>query len=232
MAVPVARQAVILPGLAVVAAATDVVSYLGLGHVFTANMTGNTALLGIGIATGDTDAALRSACALGAFVVGAVAGGLVPSGRRILASCLAVELVPLLALYVWWGAAGEPAHGAPRYGYIALAGVAMGLQSGAVTRLGVSGVTTVFITGTITSIVVDLSVRTHGKRLPKQNPLGHVLQALVIAFFLVGALAAGFTFKHEGAAAVLIPLVVLAVLVVAAFVLPPGSDRSAADADA
>ncbi|GAA2139189.1 YoaK family protein [Actinomadura napierensis] len=221
MAFPAARQAVILPGLAVVAAAVDVVSYLGLGHVFTANMTGNTALLGIGIATGKTAAALRSACALGAFVAGAVAGGLFPSGRRLLASCLALELLPLAAWYLWWEAHGGPAHGAPRYGYIALAGVAMGLQGAAVTRLGVSGVTTVFITGTIMSFTVGLSTRLHGDRLPNQSRLGHVLQALVIVFFLLGALAAAFVFKHEGARAVLIPLAVLAVLVPAASVLPP-----------
>lgn len=39
-----------VPALAVVAAATDALSYLGLGKVFPANMTGNTVLLGIGIA--------------------------------------------------------------------------------------------------------------------------------------------------------------------------------------
>ncbi|HEU5025050.1 MAG TPA: YoaK family protein [Spirillospora sp.] len=204
-----------------VAAATDVVSYLGLGHVFTANMTGNTALLGIGIATGATGAALRSLCALGAFVLGAFAGGLLPSGRRLLASCLAVELVPLAAWYIWWDTLGGPAHGAPRFGYIALAGAAMGLQAGAVTRLGVSGVTTVFITGTMTSLVVDLSTRLHGDRLPNQSRIGHFLQALVLAFFLAGAVATGFAFKEEGSAAVLIPLFVLAAVVPAAYVLPP-----------
>ncbi|GAA0264351.1 hypothetical protein GCM10009527_070470 [Actinomadura nitritigenes] len=227
MAFPTPRRAVILPGLAVVAAATDVVSYLGLGHVFTGNMTGNTALLGIGIATGRAGAALRSLCALGAFVLGASASGLLPSGRRLLASCLAIELVPLAAWFVWWETLGGPAHGAPRLGFIALAGVAMGLQAGAVTRLGVSGVTTVFITGTMTSLVVDLSSRLHGARLRRQSRLGHVLQALVLAFFLAGAVAAGFTSKGAGPGAVLIPLAMLAVVVPAAYILPP-EDESAA----
>lgn len=54
-----------VPALAVVAAATDALSYLGLGKVFPANMTGNTVLLGIGIAEGDWGAALHSVCALG-----------------------------------------------------------------------------------------------------------------------------------------------------------------------
>ncbi|MBO2459964.1 YoaK family protein [Actinomadura violacea] len=207
-----------------VAAATDVVSYLGLGHVFTANMTGNTALLGIGIATGKSGAALRSLCALGGFVLGAFAGGLFPSGRRLLAFCLAAELVPLAAWFAWWETVGGPALGAPRFGYIALAGVAMGLQAAGVTRLGVSGVTTVFITGTMMSFIVGLSTRLHGDRLPNQSRIGHFLQALVVAFFLVGAIAAGFTFKYHGAAAVLIPLIVLAVVVPAAYVLPPVDD--------
>jgi NAD-dependent dihydropyrimidine dehydrogenase PreA subunit len=74
----------------------------------------------------------------------AYAFGFIDQAAR-LASCLAAEMVPLAAWFGWWQAMGEPAHGLPRYGYIALAGLAMGLQSGAVTRLGVPGVTTVFI---------------------------------------------------------------------------------------
>ena len=57
--------------LTVVSACMDAISYLGLGHVFPANMTGNTVLLGIGLATGDHTGALRSATALVAFLVGA-----------------------------------------------------------------------------------------------------------------------------------------------------------------
>lgn len=40
----------VLLALTVTTGMVDAVSYLGLGHVFTANMTGNVVLLGFGIA--------------------------------------------------------------------------------------------------------------------------------------------------------------------------------------
>jgi len=40
---------VLLLLLACVAGSVDAVSYVGLGHVFTANMTGNTVLLGLAL---------------------------------------------------------------------------------------------------------------------------------------------------------------------------------------
>ena len=39
--------------LTLVAASVDAISYLGLGHVFTAMMTGNTVLLGLALAQGE-----------------------------------------------------------------------------------------------------------------------------------------------------------------------------------
>ncbi|MEU5992393.1 YoaK family protein [Spirillospora sp. NPDC047418] len=217
----VAGRATILPVLALASASTDVISYLGLGHVFTANMTGNTALLGIGIASAQTGAVLRSVCALGGFVLGAAASQVFAGHRRALASCLAAETLPLAAWFVWWQAGGDPAHGLPRYGYIVLAGIAMGLQSGAVTRLGVRGVTTVFITGTLTSLTVGLTGRLRGGPPPRQDPPDHVLQGLVVVFFLAGALAGGYAFRHWGGTAAVVPLGIVAVVMAAAFVRPP-----------
>lgn len=216
-----ARRATILPVLALASASTDVVSYLGLGHVFTANMTGNTALLGIGVASAKAGAVLRSVCALAGFVSGAAASQLFTRRRRALASCLAAETLPLAAWFGWWQAVGGPAHGSARYGYIALAGVAMGLQSGAVTRLGVPGVTTVFITGTITALTVGLTGRLRGRPLPQQKPPNHVLQGLIVVFFLAGALAGGYAFHYWGGTAAVVPLGIVAVAAAAAFARPP-----------
>jgi len=53
----------------------DAVSYIGLGHIFTANMTGNIVLLGFAFAGVPGLSALRSLTALAAFLVGAVIGG-------------------------------------------------------------------------------------------------------------------------------------------------------------
>src|SRR5271165_4420033 len=53
----------------------DAVSYLGLGRVFTANMTGNIVLLGFGVAGSGGLPVLAPIVSLAAFLVGAAAGG-------------------------------------------------------------------------------------------------------------------------------------------------------------
>src|SRR3989441_10294697 len=68
-----------LPGaLLVLTAATgliDAVSYLALGHVFTANMTGNVVFLGFAAAGAAGLSVTRSGTAVAAFLLGAVIGG-------------------------------------------------------------------------------------------------------------------------------------------------------------
>ena len=54
----------------------DAVSFLGLGQVFTANMTGNTVFLGFALASAEGLSVERSLVALAAFAAGALAGGL------------------------------------------------------------------------------------------------------------------------------------------------------------
>jgi uncharacterized membrane protein YoaK (UPF0700 family) len=74
-----ARQERILPQLlylfTAVTGLVDAVSYIGLGHIFTANMTGNIVLLGFAFAGVPGLSVLRSLTALAAFLVGAVIGG-------------------------------------------------------------------------------------------------------------------------------------------------------------
>src|SRR5580693_3723878 len=70
--------------LLVMTAATgivDAVSYLGLGHVFTANMTGNIVLMGFRLGGASGISLSRSVIALFCFMLGAVAGGRM--GRRL-----------------------------------------------------------------------------------------------------------------------------------------------------
>src|SRR5881397_3790090 len=60
----------------------DAVSYLGLGRVFTANMTGNVVLLGFGIAGSGGLPVLAPIISLVAFLLGAVVGGIL--SKRLL----------------------------------------------------------------------------------------------------------------------------------------------------
>src|SRR6266852_3198094 len=61
--------------LTIISGLVDAVSYLGLGHVFTANMTGNVVLLGFAAAGASGFSAPACLTSLGAFLLGAAAAG-------------------------------------------------------------------------------------------------------------------------------------------------------------
>ncbi len=58
----------------------DAVSYLGLGHVFTANMTGNVVLVGFGIARAGGLPVVAPIVSMAAFVLGTMSNGARPRG--------------------------------------------------------------------------------------------------------------------------------------------------------
>lgn len=72
-----------LLALTVVSGIIDAVSYLALGHVFTANMTGNVVVLGFAAAGAQGFFWARVLASLGAFLAGSAAGGW--AGRRFAA---------------------------------------------------------------------------------------------------------------------------------------------------
>jgi hypothetical protein len=65
----------ILLGMTATTGIVDAVSLLALGHVFTANMTGNVVFLGFALAGAPGFSIPRSSMALMAFLLGAAAGG-------------------------------------------------------------------------------------------------------------------------------------------------------------
>src|ERR1022692_4313140 len=81
--------------LTLVSGLVDAVSYLGLGRVFTANMTGNVVVLGFAAAGAPGFSAPASLTSLGAFLVGAVVAGRaarrITSRDRLLIIALATE---------------------------------------------------------------------------------------------------------------------------------------------
>src|SRR5437868_6629972 len=68
-------------GLTLVTGLIDALSFLGLGHVFTANMTGNVVFVGFALGGATDVSVLRSLAALGAFASGGGVGGMVTSRR-------------------------------------------------------------------------------------------------------------------------------------------------------
>src|SRR3982074_3569684 len=65
----------LLLALTMVTGIVDAVSYLKLGHVFVANMTGNVVFLGFAIADPQSFSIPASLTAIGAFLAGAPPGG-------------------------------------------------------------------------------------------------------------------------------------------------------------
>lgn len=154
-----------LIGMAGIGGYADAVSYLGLGHVFTAAMTGNTVLLALAVGEQDWSAAGRAAVALLGFVGGVAAGQLLV-GRfatrtnwpRAVSIGLLVELVLLLVLAAGWYLSSSETGWRVTHPLIAVSALAMGVQSATARTLGVAAVATTYVTGTLTALtcgVVD-----------------------------------------------------------------------------
>ena len=153
------RLVAVLLGLTVVSGLIDAVSYLGLEHVFTANMTGNVVVLGFAAAGAPGFSVPHTLTSLGSFVVGAMAGGRVAvrlggGSRRTWARLtLAAEAVLLgISAVVAFAAPGATATA---YTLIAVTAFAMGLRNATVRKLGVPDLTTTVLTMTLTGLAAD-----------------------------------------------------------------------------
>lgn len=153
--------------LTMVTGIVDAVSFLALGHVFTANMTGNIAFLGFGIAGVASVSATRSAAALAAFFAGAVAGGRMAAtmgGAEQRKTWIGLAFLFEALLLAAAGACGFGPAGAIEgqaialYAVIVLTAAAMGLRSATVRKLGVSDLTTTVLTLTIAGLAADSSL--------------------------------------------------------------------------
>jgi uncharacterized membrane protein YoaK (UPF0700 family) len=189
----------LLLALTVVTGVVDAVSYLALGHVFVANMTGNVVFLGFALAGAEGLSALASVVAMTAFLAGALAGGRVAARcaahrGKVLAIAVAAQTVLAAAAALAAALFDGDRVGSPlRYTLIVLLGLAMGLQNAVVRRLGVPDLTTTVLTLTLTGLAAD-STPAGG---PAPRPGRRILS--VLAMFL-GALAGPLLLRHTGLA--------------------------------
>jgi uncharacterized membrane protein YoaK (UPF0700 family) len=150
----------LLVALTVVTGLVDAFSYLVLGHVFVANMTGNVVFLAFALTGAKGFSIAASLAALVAFFVGALCSGRLvarvgPRRGRMLAvsttfqaSLVAVALVVGLSVT-------DLGTGASRYVLIGLMGLAMGMQNGTARKLAVPDLTTTVLTQTIVGAAFD-----------------------------------------------------------------------------
>ena len=234
LALPQGRNAMVLV-LTWAASGVDAISYLGLGHVFTANMTGNTVLLGLAIGQGQGLAALRSIIALVGFAVGAALGAvIVEKGTHpvdwpaTVTRAMWMEGIILAVFGVTWHSGVR--NGAILYALITLSALAMGIQSAAIRHLKVPGVATTYITGTLTSMVAEFTTRLYRWRLSPlaadptgqsaaldvpQAPRHHGgrLQALVVLVYILAAVVSAFLQSRHSRLVTLSPLVAVGLVV-------------------
>jgi uncharacterized membrane protein YoaK (UPF0700 family) len=194
-----ARQERILPQLlylfTAVTGLVDAVSYIGLGHIFTANMTGNIVLLGFAFAGVPGLSALRSLTALAAFLVGAVIGGrlattLAPlSSNRWRMTAFGCEAVLLLGSTLA-SIVSVPSDSTRLYAVIVLTGLAMGLRNATVRKIAQPDLTTTVLTLTITGLAADSSFA--GGSNPRWQR-----RAISILLMFAGAFVGALLLRHS-----------------------------------
>jgi len=152
--------------LSVTTGLVDAISVLGLGKVFTANMTGNIVFLGFAAAGTPGFRVAPYLVAIAAFLIGALVAGRVGKGHAGLPLRRWLMLAALIEAVLLWIAAGVavgfdiPAQspGTSLYAIIALTGLAMGFRNSTIRQLKVPDLNTTVLTLTLTGIAADSSL--------------------------------------------------------------------------
>jgi uncharacterized membrane protein YoaK (UPF0700 family) len=179
----------LLLALTLVTGLVDATSYLKLGHVFVANMTGNIVFLGFGIAGAGGISVWASLTALGSFLVGGAGGGRIgrrwssDRGRHLVATT-ATELLFVGGALLVAAFSPDRIGTGSRYAVIVLLAVALGAQNATARKLAVPDLTTTVLTMTLTGVAADSRLAGgHGSSLGRR--------ALSVAAMLLGALVGG-----------------------------------------
>lgn len=218
---PIPLLLIVLSG---VTGLVDAISILGMGRVFTANMTGNVVFLGFAVGGAPGFEPLRYVIALAAFLAGAWLGGRI--GNAFAASPRRNWLiwVAVIEAGLFWAAA------LTAIGYdfdklvptwrletlIALTAVAMGLRNATVRMLKIPDMTTTVLTLTLTGLAADSNLA-GGNNANWQRRIASVLAILAGA-----ALGAALIVKLG----LVVPLVLTGVVVIAvtvAYAMHPAS---------
>ncbi len=191
--------------LALASGATDAFGYLRLGGTFTSVMTGNMVLFAVAAAGSNAPLVVRTALAILGYLGGSALGvrlagaGYTATPARTVRRLLWAELALFVVYAVVFQIVGMEGHLAVQAAMLVVAAIGLGVQSSAVQSYQVSGLSTTFLTGTLTSVAVHLA---QGK------PLRHASRSLLIlGGLLAGAAAAAGLALASPRAAVCLPAV-------------------------
>ena len=183
------------------AGATDAFAFLLLGGVFTANMTGNLVLAGLTQRPGYPSMIVWIAVAIVVFV-----GVLYLTfrwtrtrTRRTLVIALVAGIAAQIVVLIGWIVLPHPLGLGLTAALLAPSALAMAVQTAISKRVeNSSGVTTTYVTGTITSIAADLADR---------NPQDLFTRCGVLIALVGGALSASLLMNVSSVAAAALPAV-------------------------
>ena len=160
----------------------DSMTFLALGKVFSSFMSGNVLFLGIAAGQRDWGFLIPVMSALMAFGLGGALAGLIMAAEKMHGRqwelsrfALLLECLVLLSFAGLWSVMADlPTPPAWRAGLVGMAAFAMGIQAANVFALGIPGVATNALTGTITLIVRRLTVPISGEH-PQEVTTGYLL---------------------------------------------------------
>lgn len=189
-------------GLCWIAGFVDAVGYFHYGHVFTANMTGNTVLLGAAVVRADA-IALTYAGTLAAFAGGVICAVLLKTRVRGLHVPFLFNASVLTALCLM----------APSRLVVLLAlAFAMGLQGGTISAFSGIRLPTVVVTSTLVNLIEGLVLRATPSMDQKDVPSGNQLRHLLIAWLTYGAGGAAAALAGSARLPLLLPACVYVVI--------------------
>lgn len=205
----------------------DALSFLALGGVFSSFMSGNTVLLGLRIGLGDFPLALNSTVAILGYIAGVALGtGIGYQSSRsdkiwpfAVTKILSAEFI-IIATFTSVGYIAGRSSSEVVYLLILLASTSMGMQATAVRGLGISGVTSTYVTGTWTSFIIGVigllrSRSSQGTLKRKQDTF---VQAVILAAYIVGAITGGLVGTHFLLEATIIPGSTVGVVLIVAWI--------------
>jgi uncharacterized membrane protein YoaK (UPF0700 family) len=217
---PLAGSVGLVASLAAVAGFVDAISVARLTGAFVAFQSGNTILIGLGVANGRAHEFWPPAISVVAFVGGsALASMIIRSGpgpargaqQRLLASAAGLLALDAALVLVGTGLGHERPVGAVRSLGIVVAAVSMALQTPVVRSVNGVQLSSTFVTGVLSRLGQALGDSAHADARAREGPVLRVLGVTTIAFF-TGAVIGGVFIEEVGNTAILVPVAVLVVL--------------------
>ncbi len=211
--VPLRHPALRASWLALVAGLCDGLGWLQTG-LFAAQMTGNTALLGVALAEGHWHGAEQKAAAILCFFSGSLVARLLlrpeqgPRRGRALA-VLAASLVIVMAAFL------------PKPLNVLVLGAALGGQNAAFTRFGGQSINTSFVSGDLQKLAQAIARRITGRAGKDGDQVVLVVVPSLWAAYVTGA-ALGVACQHNLA----LPLLVPAAMLPFVLLLPKDTDEA------